>query len=116
MTGRIPAGHISRPPVVPFDPVFKMLSSKSLKCKANGALPDGAVANVALRLGVQRRWIYRWWRRGLDHCQADAVATVIGVHPSLIWDDWWDLASVTVKVPSWKTGAAPYVGSGKLMS
>jgi hypothetical protein len=85
-------------PVFSFTPVLEFLNAGGPRLKANGDRPDGAIANVAVRLGVDRRQVYRWLERGLDDDQADVVAITVGVHPALIWVNWFALAPAEAEV------------------
>lgn len=41
--------------------------------------------------GVARETIWRWRQEGITEYEADRIATVcVGLHPSLIWPDWFD--------------------------
>lgn len=47
---------------------------------------------VAELCGIDRRTVFRW-RTGevrLDSRSADRAAINLGLHPCLIWDEWWD--------------------------
>lgn len=52
--------------------------------------PHGTTDEHAEMCGVSDRTVIRW-RRGsrLQETTADAVAVSLGLHPSLIWTDWW---------------------------
>lgn len=53
-------------------------------------LPPGCSAALQAEVfGVCRRSIWRYFHTGLDEWKADRFACRIGVHPSLIWSDWW---------------------------
>lgn len=51
------------------------------------------------RLGLSHcaatRALVRWGRAGLPAENADIVACALGVHPSLIWPEWWQSAAST---------------------
>lgn len=50
----------------------------------------GCGVEVAARLGVHHRQLYRWRHQGLTWAQADILAVRAGVHPSQVWGDgWW---------------------------
>lgn len=37
--------------------------------------------------------VYVWLNRGwLNEYVADSVAVSIGMHPGIIWDEWWEVA------------------------
>lgn len=54
---------------------------------AAGLTPD-AVSELAVRLDVDRGWLQRLKHLGLSDEQADAWATRLGWHPSLVWPEW----------------------------
>ncbi len=43
---------------------------------------------LAARIGVSVRTIWRWHHTGLDDCQADRAAVALGFHPANIWTTW----------------------------
>jgi hypothetical protein len=86
---RIPPGDLSRKGIFPFRPVFDLFWPNELPRKSNGVLPDYAISSIALRLGVDRQYIHRWFHRGLDDMQADTIATMLGLHPCALWPDWF---------------------------
>lgn len=43
------------------------------------------------KTGICRRSIVRWCREGVPYWSADVLATRLGVHPSMIWPDWYDV-------------------------
>jgi hypothetical protein len=55
---------------------------------------DGTVIDIARRLGVDRQRIYRWMQTGLDDIQADVIASRLDVHPSVLWENWFDIDPV----------------------
>lgn len=87
----VPRPYPNAPKPFSFDPVFAFLNPGEMKLKSNGNLPDGAISNIAHRLGVDRITIHRWRQTGLDDLQADVVATRLDVHPSMLWDNWFDI-------------------------
>lgn len=58
--------------------------------------PDGIVAEA---LGVSRRAVNRW-RNDRDYrlhaYAADRYAIRVGVHPSQVWPEWWQVALAAV--------------------
>ena len=66
----------------PFEPIDRLV----------GTDPDGLplpTVVVARRLSVDGRQVLRWRSYGaLTERQADALATRLGVHPSMVWPDW----------------------------
>jgi lambda repressor-like predicted transcriptional regulator len=81
---------VAKPGIFPFQPVFDLLSPDNTLRKRTGDRFDGVVPRAASRLGVDRRYVYRWLQRGLDADQALAVATMLDLHPSFIWPDWFE--------------------------
>ena len=51
----------------------------------------GTTTNAALarRLGVSVRTVWRWNHHGLSDTQADHGAIALGLHPVLVWPDWF---------------------------
>lgn len=49
---------------------------------------DGWAANLARRVGVDRRNVHRWVHDGLGYVRADEAAVALGLHPALIWPGW----------------------------
>jgi lambda repressor-like predicted transcriptional regulator len=45
---------------------------------------------LAKRTGISARTLHRAAHRGLPDRSADHAATTLGIHPSLIWPDWFD--------------------------
>jgi len=88
---KIPPGR-EGPGVFPFEPVFNLLSPGEHLRKCNGAHLDGVISGIARRLDVDRQYVYRWLRRGLTDHQADVIAVMVGLHPCLIWADWFEHA------------------------
>lgn len=60
---------------LPFDPLASRL----------GDLP---VLEVARRVDVDSRQVYRWRKAGLTVDQADRLAVLAGFHPAEIWQQW----------------------------
>jgi lambda repressor-like predicted transcriptional regulator len=58
-------------------------------------LPNGNLSVRSLRNATNVAW-YRaqqWVKAGwVDEATADLLACRLGVHPSAIWDQWWDAA------------------------
>lgn len=53
----------------------------------------GSVAALALRIGVDRRLVYRAMHRGVSVWKADRWACALGLHPCEVWGDlWWGAA------------------------
>jgi transcriptional regulator with XRE-family HTH domain len=80
-----------------FDPK-PLLDLARLKAADDGWHTDEAMrhhvdndARVAEVCGVSRRTVSRWKLGGrMDVPSADKAAINLGLHPCLIWDDWWD--------------------------
>ena len=47
-----------------------------------------SATQLAPSLGVHRRTIGEWKRKGLPLNTADRAAVRLGVHPSHVWPDW----------------------------
>lgn len=45
---------------------------------------------IAECLGTTTRTFYRWRELGLSPATADAVARHLGLHPVLVWPDWFE--------------------------
>jgi lambda repressor-like predicted transcriptional regulator len=84
-------------PRVPLGPVVEHLRGRGV---------EWPIAHIARGLDVDRGTVHRWAHDGIPEAQADRLATkVLGVHPSLVWSDWWAL--------SWPDGSStlgPSVG------
>lgn len=48
------------------------------------------VSAIALRLGVDRRQVYRWRESGVTVTQADELAVRLGCHPTELWADFYE--------------------------
>lgn len=70
-----PRGPVARLPLGPLERLVKPRNDDEL----------------ALALGASRRSVTRWRQRGIDWWIADVLATAIGLHPSWVWPQWWDL-------------------------
>jgi hypothetical protein len=57
--------------------------------------PEGTIIRTAEVLDVNRQRVHRWTKTGLTANQADAVAIVFGLHPCLIWPNWFECAPGT---------------------
>ncbi len=65
-----------------FDPLYRYVCSRVDD-------PNPSLVTVATVCHVAKRTIIRWQTAGLTITAADNAAVAIGVHPSLIWPDWW---------------------------
>ena len=52
-------------------------------------LPITSVAELAARTGYSTRTIQRWKTHGVPLHAADAVAIRLGLHPAIVWTDWY---------------------------
>lgn len=48
-----------------------------------------SVKTLVERSGVTRRTIQRYRTNGLTDAGADRIACALGIHPALLWPDWW---------------------------
>ena len=53
--------------------------------------PESATAELALRLDATRSAVHRWRKFGIPVFSADKAAIALGVHPCLIWPEWFDV-------------------------
>lgn len=53
------------------------------------AAGGGSARDLAERLGVTSRTIFRWKADGIPDVQADRAAIAIGQHPALLWPTDW---------------------------
>ena len=51
------------------------------------------VGDVAATTGFDRRTVASWAQAGICETYADRCAVALGVHPSAVWDDWWEPTS-----------------------
>ena len=49
----------------------------------------GGRGHLAAALGVSEAQVALWERCGLGATEADAAACRLGVHPGLVWEQWW---------------------------
>ena len=52
-------------------------------------VPAPNLSELSRRTGYPLRTIQRWRIDGIPYWSADRVAIRLGVHPSLIWTDWY---------------------------
>jgi hypothetical protein len=81
--------------------VMIRLSWNNLADYCGQDLPDnesptniGDIGIVSRITGINRRALYKYRRDGLTVWQADDIACNLGVHPSAIWHDWYELTAV----------------------
>lgn len=67
---------------------------------------------LAARLGVSRRTVCRWKRQGLTECQADQAAVRAGLHPGIVWSEWWSSAACVTQRPYEGGDVTPYRSPG----
>jgi hypothetical protein len=80
------------------DPVYDLVLKRDPDYLMNGKMYAGSVAIIARRTGTDRQNIYRWNARGIDAYQADAIAVRLGLHPVVIWPDWFTYAPTEAEV------------------
>lgn len=51
----------------------------------------GGPTDLATALAISHRHAERLIAHGLTDVQADRFAVRIGLHPSMVWVDWWDI-------------------------
>jgi hypothetical protein len=51
--------------------------------------PDVSPQTVAELFDVSTRTLSRWKQNGLMFQSADRAAVAVGLHPSLVWPEWW---------------------------
>ena len=52
-------------------------------------VPTPNLSELSRRTGYPLRTIQRWRVDGIPYWSADRVAIRLGIHPSLIWTDWY---------------------------
>jgi hypothetical protein len=77
-----------------FEPVISLCVDGRLpwgQTATNGGTQrhDYVISTTAEVLDVDRRQVHRWIRTGFTAEQADVVAIMFGLHPCLIWPDWF---------------------------
>lgn len=53
------------------------------------ALGQPPLKTASRRLHTHPRQMYRWREYGIDEYQADRLAVTAGLHPGLVWRDWF---------------------------
>lgn len=53
------------------------------------ALGGATIEVLADVLRVSTRQVCRFLHEGLDDVQADRAAIAIGLHPGIVWPEWW---------------------------
>ena len=53
--------------------------------------PGSATPRIAELAGVSRRTVNRWRHAGIPLELADRLACAIGLHPSNVWPEWYEL-------------------------
>lgn len=74
----------------PLEPLLELLGP--VETRAGGLVMDGRARALAELLGITARSVHRWSRAGMRETWADRAACRLGVHPSLIWPDYWSNA------------------------
>jgi len=73
-----------------FDPLYRVLVAMR-----GEELSETQVSEI---VGVTNRTVSRWKVQGLLFHSADRAAVAAGLHPSLIWPDWWDVPWADVNI------------------
>jgi hypothetical protein len=75
--------------------------------------PEGTIARTAEVLDVDRQFVYRLAKKGITANQADTLAIMFGLHPCLIWSDWFahvpDEPEILAADELWNRRPAPKV-------
>ena len=79
---------IHRQTRLPFEPVARLVPTSADEHR-RGA-PVRSARQIADYLGVSTRRVYRWRREGIRYYDADRVALALGLHPLLVWPDYYD--------------------------
>ena len=78
---------------VPFAPLAEFCASRAnLDDKVNTITTVGLIQRAT---GTDRTVIRRWQQRGVMLWTADRLACGLGVHPTTIWPDWYELTAET---------------------
>lgn len=48
------------------------------------------IGDIAALLGVSKRVVSRWRHDGIRWSLADQAAVALGLHPALVWPDWYE--------------------------
>lgn len=51
-----------------------------------GRVPPSVIANL---IGVDRNTVHRWHIYGIPYYSADRAATALGIHPLILWPDFY---------------------------
>lgn len=54
------------------------------------------IRHLARRVGASERTVWRWRLAGLTDQAADWAAIALGVHPCMVWPDWFQVVE-----PDW---------------
>lgn len=52
---------------------------------------DKSQGEIAVEIGVTRETVGRWKIGGVPEYSADSLAICLGLHPSTIWPDWFEI-------------------------
>lgn len=84
--------HKTRRPRQPERRPFEM---KDLVAHLVGPNPEPHASDgLYVRFQVGRQWWQRHLKSGLTVWEADRLAIAAGMHPSEIWNSWWDWADI----------------------
>jgi hypothetical protein len=75
--------HLTIQERFPYAPLDRLVVQRS------GA--DAPMSVVAELFGVSTRTLLRWKKNGLLFPAADRAAVRLGLHPSLVWPEWWSV-------------------------
>lgn len=53
------------------------------------AAQAGSVLALAEAVGFTSRTVHRWAHTGIADSYADEAAVALGLHPGLVWPEWW---------------------------
>ena len=65
------------------------MSTKTANRFPLNAIATPNLSELARRTGYPLRTVQRWRAHGIPYWSADRVAIRLGLHPSLIWTDWY---------------------------
>jgi hypothetical protein len=94
----IPPALPGEPRPFPFEPVIELCSEGRLTGKQRMGRIDageplraeGEIARTVEVLALtDSNYVYRWLKSGLTAAQADVIGITFGLHPCLIWPDWF---------------------------
>lgn len=65
--------------VLPWEPLWVAMGRPS------------SVRGMGRDLGVAVETVHRWRRSGVPGVSADRVCVGVGLHPGVVWPEWWEL-------------------------